>query len=160
MRNWFAYFTIWESNLKSLVKCCIYPMQQYVHTRPEPKSNCRNRYLTCSSIQIIIQTQINRMKMKQHVETIYSLSRIVIACILLIIPSKISHWAGWLILYFCLTLFIINNIQNKKILTIVLIIQISLSLFAYIALNSFRVPERTIVIEEHAIANDTTIIIR
>lgn len=100
------------------------------------------------------------MKMKPHVETIYLLSRIVIACILLIIPSKISHWAGWFILYFCLTLFIINNIQNKKILTIVLIIQISLSSFAYIALNSFRVPERTIVIEEHAIANDTTIIIR
>ncbi len=79
--------------------------------------------------------------MKQYIETIYSVSRIVMACIMICLPYGLCRLAGWLILDFCLALFLIQKISNKRLLIFLIVIQILLTLLVLIALNSFRVSD-------------------
>lgn len=77
------------------------------------------------------------MKMKQYIETIYSLSRIVIACIMICLQYASCQMAGWLILDFCLALFFIKRIDNKRMLTLVIVAQLIITILLFITLNTF-----------------------
>lgn len=90
--------------------------------------------------------------MKHYIETIYSLSRLIIACILICLPYDSCKIAGWLILDFCLALFFIQRIGNKKILTLVIAIQLILTILLYISINFFTSspPVTTFSVESYA----------
>lgn len=75
--------------------------------------------------------------MKQYIETIYSLSRIVIACIMICLQYASCQMAGWLILDFCLALFFIQRIDNKRMLTLVIVVQLIITILLFITLNTF-----------------------
>ncbi|HBA13104.1 MAG: hypothetical protein ACOX32_08740 [Bacteroidaceae bacterium] len=77
--------------------------------------------------------------MKQQINFIYGISRLIIACVLICLPCYQCQFAGWLILDFCLALFFINNISNKKVLVAVILLQIIISLAIIIVLNTFTV---------------------
>lgn len=75
--------------------------------------------------------------MKQYIETIYSLSRIIIACIMICLPYGSCQLAGWLMLDFCLALFFIQRIDNKRMLTLVIVAQLIITILLFITLNTF-----------------------
>lgn len=45
--------------------------------------------------------------------------------------------AGWLILDFCLALFFIQRIGNKRMLTLVIVVQLIITILLFITLNTF-----------------------
>lgn len=45
--------------------------------------------------------------------------------------------AGWLILDFCLALFFIQRIDNKRMLTLVIVVQLIITILLFITLNTF-----------------------
>lgn len=68
------------------------------------------------------------------------------------LPYGSCQMAGWLILDVCLALFFIQRIGNKKILTLVIAIQLILTILLYLSINFFTSspPVTTFSVESYA----------
>ncbi len=68
------------------------------------------------------------------------------------LPFGACKMAGWLILDFCLALFFIQKISNKRILTFILVVQVIVTLLMFLILNTFIVktaPVTTFSVEHY-----------
>lgn len=63
------------------------------------------------------------------------------------LPYGSCQLAGWLMLDFCLALFFIQRIDNIKIRTFVLLIQLLITILVFITLNTFTVSPAAFSIE-------------